>query len=210
MARKQYNLWIVGKAVKLRHPVTHYRSYVRQNVAVTVGHAPRSGERSYNCEGLIAVFFRLLVLFTVVPLVELALLLYLAELTDWRFTLGLVIVTGLIGTVLARREGFRTYRVIRQELAAGRIPGASMFDAVMIFIAGALLLTPGILTDAFGFTLLLPPCRAYYRRRLIAWFRSHFTVFTDLSAGNGGYVRGREVIDSHVVNRGSDPGVSDP
>jgi UPF0716 protein FxsA len=60
------------------------------------------------------MFFRLLLLFTAVPLVELALLLYLSDLTDWRFTLGLVIVSGLIGTWLARSEGFRTYRRIQQ------------------------------------------------------------------------------------------------
>jgi UPF0716 protein FxsA len=147
------------------------------------------------------VFLKLLMLFIAVPLVELALLLYLAELTDWRFTLGLVIVTGLIGTLLARREGFRTYRVIRQELAAGRLPGASMLDAVLIFCAGALLLTPGILTDAFGFTLLIPWFRALYRRRLISWFRTHFTVLPYPPDRGGRLADGPDVIDSHVVDR---------
>jgi UPF0716 protein FxsA len=151
------------------------------------------------------MFFRLLVLFTVIPLVELALLLYLADLTDWRWTLGLVIVTGLIGTWLARSEGFRTYRRIQQELQAGRLPGASMVDAVMIFVAGALLVTPGILTDLFGMTLLIPVFRAYYRRRLISWFQTHFTV-QSYSAGGADALGSRpEVIDSHVVPRDPEP-----
>lgn len=145
------------------------------------------------------MFFKLLFLFTVIPLVELALLLYLADLTDWRFTLGLVIVTGIVGTILARSEGFRTYRVIRQELAAGHLPGASMVDAVMIFLAGALLLTPGILTDVFGFTLLIPWCRAWYRKRLIAWFQTHFQVVPDPPHGNR-FTDGPDVIDSYVVD----------
>jgi UPF0716 protein FxsA len=145
-----------------------------------------------------------LVLFTAVPLVELTLLLYLAELTDWRFTLGLVLVTGVVGTVLARREGFRTYRRIQEELQAGRVPGASMVDAIMIFVAGALLLTPGILTDALGVTLLIPGCRAYYRRRLMSWFQTHFTVHS-YRAGEGRAASGRtEVIDSYVVSRDPD------
>ena len=147
------------------------------------------------------MLLKLLMLFIAVPLVELALLLYLAELTDWRFTLGLVIVTGLVGTLLARREGFRTYRVIRQELAAGRLPGASMLDAVLIFCAGALLLTPGILTDAFGFTLLIPWFRAMYRRRLMSWFRAHFTVLPNPPNSGDRFADGPGVIDSHVVDR---------
>jgi UPF0716 protein FxsA len=147
------------------------------------------------------VLLRLLFLFVAVPFVELALLLYLADLTDWRFTLGLVIVTGVVGTLLARREGFRTYRVIRQELAAGRLPGEAMLDAVLIFFAGALLLTPGILTDALGFTLLIPWFRALYRRRLKSWFRAHFTLLPYPPDRRGPFADGPDVIDSHVADK---------
>jgi UPF0716 protein FxsA len=151
------------------------------------------------------VLLKLLFLFIAVPLVELGLLLYLADLTDWRLTLGLVIVTGLVGTLLARREGFRTYRVIRQELSAGRLPGESMLDAVLIFFAGALLLTPGILTDAFGFTLLIPWFRALYRRRLKSWFRAHFTVLSHPPNRDGPFADGPDVIDSHVADYQPEP-----
>ncbi len=149
------------------------------------------------------MFFKILLLFTVVPLVELALLLYLADLTNWRFTLGLVIVTGVLGTILARSEGFRTYRAIRQQVDAGQLPGASMIDAVMIFMAGALLLTPGILTDIFGFTLLIPWTRVWYRKWLIARFQSRFTVVTHRSDADR-FTDGPEVIDSRVVDRPSE------
>ncbi|MCL4201116.1 MAG: FxsA family protein [Pirellulaceae bacterium] len=151
------------------------------------------------------MFFRLFLLFTVVPLVELALLLYLSDLTDWRFTLGLVVVSGVIGTWLARSEGFRTYRRIQQELQAGRLPGAAMVDAAMIFAAGALLVTPGILTDLFGLTLLIPPCRAFYRQRLISWFQAHFTVQSFPPGAGDRFGSGPEVIDSHVVPRDPEP-----
>ncbi len=89
----------------------------------------------------------LLLLFIFVPLVELALLLYLADTTSWQLTLGLVVATGVFGTALARSQGWRAWSRIRDELAAGRMPAEPLLDAVLIFVAGALLLTPGILTD---------------------------------------------------------------
>lgn len=98
-----------------------------------------------------------MLVFVLVPLAELALLLYLAEIFSWQRTLLLVIVTGVLGTLLARSQGWRTWVRIRDELAAGRMPAESLLDAVLIFVAGALLLTPGVLTDALGISLLIPP-----------------------------------------------------
>ena len=108
------------------------------------------------------MLLKLLSLFILVPLVELALLLYLADASSWQFTLLLVIATGVIGTLLAREQGWRTWTRIRDELAAGRMPADSLLDGVLIFIAGALLLTPGVLTDLLGISLLVPWCRACY------------------------------------------------
>ena len=79
------------------------------------------------------MLFYLLLLFIVVPFVELALLLKLAEITSWLHTLLLVIVTGVLGTWLARSQGVRTYRKIQQSLSAGQMPTDSLLDAAMIF-----------------------------------------------------------------------------
>ncbi|MCA9154083.1 MAG: FxsA family protein [Planctomycetales bacterium] len=122
------------------------------------------------------MFFRLLLLFIVVPLVELALLHYVAQVTSLWFTIGLVLVTGFVGTWLAKQQGWRVWNTIREELFSGRMPTQSMLDGVMILVAGALLLTPGILTDAFGLTLLVPFCRRVYKVWLTRWFRSRFRV----------------------------------
>ena len=147
------------------------------------------------------MLLKLLSLFILVPLVELALLLYLADASSWQFTLLLVITTGVIGTLLAREQGWRTWTRIREELAAGRMPADSLLDGVLIFVAGALLLTPGILTDLFGISLLVPVCRDYYRRRLVAWFKSRFTIQTS-GIGSWPPPQGRsEVIDSFVVDQ---------
>ena len=143
------------------------------------------------------VLLYLLLLFIIVPFVELALLLKLAEVTGWFHTLLLVIITGVIGTWLARSQGLRTYRKIQQSLEAGQMPTDSLIDAAMIFAAGALLLTPGILTDLFGFSLLFPATRRLYRRWLVNRFKARFTMRTTFRTGEPRQTS--EVIDSYVV-----------
>jgi UPF0716 protein FxsA len=112
------------------------------------------------------VLVRLLFLFTVVPLVELALLLWIGAHTSWWFTLGLVVFTGVAGAWLARHQGLRCLRRFQQELAEGKLPADPLLDGLMILLAGALLVTPGVLTDALGFALLLPPFRRLVRGRV--------------------------------------------
>jgi UPF0716 protein FxsA len=143
------------------------------------------------------VLFYLLLIFIVVPFVELALLLKLADLTSWWHTLLLVIVTGVLGTWLARSQGVRTYRKIQQSLSAGQMPTDSLLDAAMIFVAGALLLTPGILTDLLGFSLLVPFTRLLYRRWLVQRFKARFTMQTTF--GSSEPRQESEIIDSYVV-----------
>ena len=149
---------------------------------------------------------RLLLLFILVPLVELVLLLWLADLTGWQFTLLFVIVTGATGVWLVRRQGFRTWRRITEEFAASTLPAEALWDAAMILVAGALLLTPGVLTDLVGLSLLIPPCRRWYRRRLVRWFTAHTTVHYR-SAGTSAEPRNTpEIIDSYVVRREEESG----
>ncbi len=143
------------------------------------------------------MLFKLFLLFIVVPLVELFLLFTLAELTSAGTTLALVVATGFVGSILARTQGFRTYTRIREELASSRMPTDSLVDAVMIFVAGALLLTPGILTDLFGFSLLVPACRQFYRRRAKQWFQTHFKLQT---YGHSTAPGRSEIVDSYVVD----------
>ncbi len=140
---------------------------------------------------------RLLALFIVVPFVELVLLLQLAKHTSISFTLGLIVVTGLVGTMLARHQGWRTMQAIQHEMRAGKLPTGPLLDAAMIFCAGSLLLTPGILTDIFGLSLLVPFCRRYYRRRLSSWIRRHF----DVQSFHYGPPPDGDVVDSYVVDR---------
>jgi len=105
------------------------------------------------------VFVRLLLLFTVVPLVELAILVQLGRHVGLPATFALVIGTGLVGAGLARWQGLRVARTVMAALAEGRVPASAMLEGLLILVAGALLVTPGLLTDLAGFALLAAPTR---------------------------------------------------
>lgn len=74
-------------------------------------------------------------------------------------TIALILATGVLGAALARHQGLGVLRDMRDELRAGRLPASSLVDAVIILVAAALLVTPGILTDTVGFLCLVPPVR---------------------------------------------------
>jgi len=124
------------------------------------------------------MLLRLLLLFTVVPLVELTLLIWLAEQIEWEATLGLILLTGFVGAALARYEGVRCITRIQQKMAAGQLPGDPLIDGLMILVAGALLVTPGVLTDLVGFSLLVPGFRRIMKRYLKKRFQARITVAT--------------------------------
>jgi len=150
------------------------------------------------------VLFRLLLLFIAVPLVELAVLLKLSEIVGWKETLLLVIVTGVLGTWLARGQGVRTLRSIHQSLSVGQMPTDQLLDAALILMAGALLLTPGVLTDLWALLLLMPVSRAYFRRLLVRWFKSHVQVLRPPAADVHARQNDPMVVDSYVVNQRSE------
>lgn len=116
----------------------------------------------------------LFVLFVVFTLLELFLLYLLAQWTSWGFTILLAIVSALVGSVMAKREGLAVLRRAQEELARGQFPAGPLADGVMILLGGALLVTPGLITDLIGFSTLVPAVRRVYARALIAWGRRLF------------------------------------
>ena len=112
---------------------------------------------------------KLLALFIVLPLLDLWLLSALAgdSLLGFGFAVGLVISTGLIGASLAKRQGLTAWRNFNREIGQGVLPADAMLDGVLILLAGAVLITPGLITDVVGLALLMPPIRFLIRRRLV-------------------------------------------
>jgi len=113
---------------------------------------------------------RLLALFILVPLLELALLIRVGEMIGLWNTVGLVLATAIAGSMLARSQGARVLQEIRGDLAGGRVPAAQLVDGLLILIGGIVLLTPGFLTDILGFLLILPFTRARLKRAVRARF----------------------------------------
>lgn len=110
------------------------------------------------------MFLRLLALFTLVPLVELYLLVAIGQQMGLVPTLALVLSTGALGAALARSQGLKVLRQVQAETARGVLPAEALLDGLMIFLAGAVLLTPGLLTDLTGFFLLIPAGRRWVRQ----------------------------------------------
>ncbi len=161
-------------------------------------------ERPSTCYGfrIIQVLAILFLLFITVPLLELFLLLWLSHVTSIWVTFGTVLFTGVLGTVLARSQGFSTWQKIRGQMSSGQMPGSALADAAMIFMAGAMLMTPGLLTDSVGFLLLIPPCREWMKKRVLAWAKNNvqFTTTTTVNGETRTYTnRPSEVVDSYVV-----------
>ena len=110
---------------------------------------------------------KLLLLFTVVPFVELYLLLLIDEQISFWPTVGLVLTTGVIGAFLARYEGTRVLKQWRKAMLRGHMPEEGVIGGLLVLIGGLLLVMPGVLTDSVGLFLLIPPTR-----RLVAnWVR---------------------------------------
>lgn len=110
----------------------------------------------------------LLVLFIAVPIAELYVIVRVGDAIGVLPTLALLVVASFLGAALARSQGRAVWERFNRALAAGRVPGREVFDGAMVILGGALLLTPGFLTDVVGLLLLLPPTRALARRGLAA------------------------------------------
>ncbi len=116
-----------------------------------------------SCGPTVGVMIYLFMLFVGMPMLELYLLVRLSGMLGFGTALLIVVGTGMLGAWLARQQGLQVVTGIQQELAAGRMPAGRMLDGVLILLAGAVLITPGLITDIIGFALLLPPVRALVR-----------------------------------------------
>lgn len=113
-----------------------------------------------------------LLLFIVLPAVELSLLIQIGKQIGTLETLGLIVITGMIGASLARHQGLQVLQQVQSEMQQGRMPGDALADGMIILVAAALLITPGIVTDAVGFLCLIPITRRAVKTLLWKSFES--------------------------------------
>lgn len=146
----------------------------------------------------------LLLLFIVVPLIEIALFIQVGGLIGLWPTLAIVILTAIIGTTLMRRQGLSTLARLQTEMHQGQDPTNAMAHGALILVAGMLLLTPGFFTDALGLSLLIPGVRAAAIRRAAQTMKGKVTI---VGAGPNGPVYD-DVIDAdyqRVDNDNAEP-----
>ena len=110
------------------------------------------------------ILFWMIALFVGLPVLELSILMKVHALLGLFETVALVVFTGFLGAVLARQQGLLVLLEIRRDTAEGRMPAAKLMDGLMVLVAAALLITPGLITDTVGFVLLIPSVRAVIRR----------------------------------------------
>lgn len=116
------------------------------------------------------MLLKLFLSFTIIPVLEIYILIKLGTFLGALNTVIIVILTGILGAYLARLEGLQTMIKVREALGRGEMPAESMLDALLILVAGIVLLTPGFLTDVTGLLLLIPQTRLLFKR----WLRNKF------------------------------------
>ena len=116
------------------------------------------------------MLLKLFLAFTIIPFLEIYLLIEIGSYIGAINTLMIVVLTGFLGARLARYQGLKTMLKVRENLARGEMPAEHLLDALLIFLAGIVLLTPGFLTDLAGFTILIPTTRFHFKR----WLRKKF------------------------------------
>ena len=122
------------------------------------------------------MLLKLFLLFTLVPITELYLLVQVGEKIGTLNTIIIVILTGMIGASFAKAQGGMVLSKIKTDLAQGIMPGKDLVEGGLILAGGILLITPGIITDLFGFSLIFPLTRIFYRKILYKYFSNKFTV----------------------------------
>ena len=118
------------------------------------------------------MFIKLLALFLLIPIIELFVMFKIGKIIGLGITILIIIITAFIGAKLTKVQGTQAIRNVQSAIKIGKLPHKEVMDGVMIIIAGALLLTPGFLTDIVGFSLLLPGLRSNYRKLLLTYIKA--------------------------------------
>ncbi len=141
-------------------------------------------------------FLLLVFLFIAVPVAEISVLIRVGGAIGPLNTILFVIFTAVLGAYLVRQQGLATLTKLQQETNAGRVPAMQIAEGVALLFAGAVLMTPGFITDAIGFSILIPPIRQAF----ITWAAKHF--FTGTVASGGVYTASTSASNSQAYRQG--------
>lgn len=153
---------------------------------------------------------RVIAVLLLIPLLDVMLLAVLIGVVGWQFVVLAVVLTALVGMLLVRAEGRHTLRKIQRKTAGGELPTDELLDGALLLVAGVALLTPGLVTDAVGFVLVLPPTRYPVRLAVKKW-----VVVPYADAKSRGFVTGNVYVsgfpdEDSPPGPGPGPGGPDP
>ena len=124
------------------------------------------------------------ILFLVIPLVEIAILIQIGKIVGAGYTILLVIGTAALGAALLREQGLSTLAKVQMSMDQGKLPATELIEGLLLIFAGALLLTPGLITDAFGFLFLIPALRKRIAQKFLANFIQSRIDVRQANSGN--------------------------
>lgn len=122
------------------------------------------------------MLFKLFLIFAVVPVVELAVLIYVGSIIGTFNTIAIVVLTAAVGAYMVKLEGIGVIYRFRMSIAEGTFPAEEIIDGAMVLVAGALLLTPGFFTDIAGFLMVFPASRGVIKRLLRRYVNHRITT----------------------------------
>lgn len=122
------------------------------------------------------MFFKLFLIFTIIPLIELAIIIELGRAVGTLNTVLIVVGTAILGAYLVRLEGINVIYRFRSNIRDGVFPAGEIFDGAILLVAGAVLITPGLVTDILGLLLVLPPSREIIKRLVKRYIERKFLV----------------------------------
>lgn len=155
----------------------------------------------------------LFLLFVILPIIEITLLLKVGQAIGAWYTVGLVLLSAFIGVNMLRHQGLATLSRAQQRMDRQELPGQEMVEGIVLAVGGALLVTPGFVTDVIGFSCLIPPLRQAFARLLMSRFT--VVVASRAQSGMGGfhqdgpgeqrrYERNGDVIEGEIVDKDKD------
>jgi len=152
--------------------------------------------------------FLLVALFILVPIAELAVIIQVGQAIGVWWTIAILIADSVLGSLLMRSQGRAVWRRFNEALQAGRVPAREVADGVLVIFGGALLLTPGFLSDIFGLLFLLPPTRAVIRRVFLRQAMKRITV--SMAAGMPRTPYRTDDVEGTAVDVDGRPGTTRP
>jgi UPF0716 protein FxsA len=148
------------------------------------------------------MFRILLILFILVPIIEIAVFIQVGEVLGLGVTLFIVVITAVLGVNLLKQQGFKAWRDIQLSMAQGNMPAVEMAAGAQLLFAGGLLLTPGFVTDIIGFSLMIPQVRLYLARQMLKRGMMAASSSSVHYSNQSDFQSGTSVNDKHPSNPG--------